>query len=353
MVGGRLNSAAPIRIGMTSDVLGFGSATHAAAHVAHMHGAEFFFFKAEDIDAAGETILGHFFRNEAWEKRRTPFPDVVANVLANAVTTEAWRALERACRMTTPYLGGKMAIEQALRRSGAFDDLLIPTARVESADHIVDELARHQRVVVKPEFGNRGRDIVYVAEQDGGFHIRVDGTDQQLALPELKAFFAKRLGHESYIVQQYVVSRTALGLPFDIRIHVRRDGNAQWRRVYINARIGSGTTIAANLATGGSFANLEPFLKHRFGAAADQLYGRIKRLTRDFPPAFQALYPGRTIPALGLDVGIDEKGDLRLFEVNSNPSPQFAPFMDHMWRIAYAIYLVKNPHAPDGVIRGD
>jgi hypothetical protein len=348
-----MSATPPIRIGMTSNLFGLGSTAMAVAHAAHMRGAEFFFFKLDDVDPADESIGGMFFRSGRWEKQRTAFPDVVDNSTAGQLSGERWEALIGKCRITTPFLGGKLAVDRALRSSGKFEDLLVPTAKVENPDQLIEEVGRLKRVVVKPEFGGQGRGIIFIAEKGGGYFVNVDGSSKGLARAELDAFMARRLAAESHIVQQYVASRTARGQPFDVRIHVRRDGNADWQHVYSYVRLGAGTSVAANLAKGGALAKPKYFFKDQYGAAADKVMERMAMVTAQFPPLFQSLFPGRTIPALGIDVGLDEEGRPRLFEVNSNPSAEYVPFNDHMWRIGYAIYLVENPGVPDGVIRGD
>ncbi len=348
-----MSGGSPVRIGMASDLLGLGSTTLAIAHAAHMRGADFFYFKPEDVDLAEETIAGHFFQDGGWVRKRTAFPDVVQNEMSGEFTGDTWEALIRKCRITTPYLGSKLEVDQAMRASGQFDQLLIPTAKVESPEHFVDEVGRHERAVAKPDKGTQGRGVFYAAKKKGSFFVNADGVSKELTLAELKAFVATRLADESLIVQQYVASRTAHGQPYDVRIHVRRDDKAEWQVGLINARIGSGTSIAANLATGGSLAKIKPFLSRQFGPAAARVYTRVGAVAKNFPPAFQSLFPGRTIPTLGIDIGLDEQGRPRFFEVNNCPSAQFAPFNDHMWRVGYAIYLVENPGVPDGVARGD
>lgn len=342
---------APIRIGMTSTVMGRGWAALAAAHVARARGVDFFFFRPTDVDRASETIDGHFFEDGRWVRRRTDFPDVVDNSTMEALTSEPWRTLSRRARITTPYLGGKLAVDRVLRASGQFDRILIPTVAAESPDHIVDLLDRYGRIVVKPDYGGKGRGIVYAAKEGHRFILNLDFGDRQCTLAELRSLFAEPLERESHIVQQYVASRTATGQPFDVRIHVRRDGLGQWRGVYIVARIGTAAGITSNFATGGSLTEGQAFLKYRFAPDGDAVWARVLQLSKQFPPAFQALYPGTTIPALGLDLGFDDEGNPLLFEVNSNPSPQFTPFCDDMWRVDYAIYLAKHPDVPDGVNR--
>src|SRR5215210_7694228 len=105
-------SATPIRIGMTSNVFGLGSTALAAAHVAHTQGAEFFFFRLDDVDPVAGTIEGMFFHNGGWERRKTLFPDVVDNAMLGDITAPGWPALVRNCRITTPCLGGKLAVDQ-------------------------------------------------------------------------------------------------------------------------------------------------------------------------------------------------------------------------------------------------
>ena len=55
------------------------------------------------------------------------------------LTGEGRQALVRKCRITTPFLGGKLMVDKAMRASGKFEDLLVPTTRVDSADQLLDE----------------------------------------------------------------------------------------------------------------------------------------------------------------------------------------------------------------------
>jgi glutathione synthase/RimK-type ligase-like ATP-grasp enzyme len=257
----------------------------------------------------------------------------------------------RSCRVTTPRLGGKFEVDRRMRTVEAFADLLIPTTNAGTVDVLMAQLAEHDAIVVKPIFGALGRDVIFIARDKDGYRANVGGRNLRLSEALLREYYAKRLEGRGYLIQKYIVSRTRQQLPFDTRVHVRRNGRGEWELVRIWGRIGSGRDITSNTAAGGSGSGGLELLGNIYGADAARLYDGLLRLADSFPPAFQSLYPDRAIDALGLDVGFDPDGKPWLFEVNVYPSAQWCEIEDAVPRIGYALYLANNPDRQDGAVR--
>lgn len=149
----------------------------------------------------------------------------------------------------------------------------------------------------------------------------------------LEQYVAKK-----YIVQPYIQSRTEEGLPFDIRIHVRRGKDGQWMPVKVYPRIGRGDGITSNLSQGGSIAQLKPFLKRQFMQNSIKIEKELNKLAVEFPTYFQRAYD-KPLAALGLDIGIDEKGKLWLFEVNPYPGSTMFELESQQVAMGYAKYI--------------
>lgn len=340
-----------VSIGMLRSRNGPDATALAGAHAALMQGAKFFFFNPEDVDLAARTIQGRFYEGDAWVRRETAFPDVVENDTFVTRLPELWPALVGSCRVTTPRLGGKLEVDRRMRSVGAFADLLIPTTNAETVDVLLAQIAEHGAVVVKPIFGALGRDVIFVERDGDGFRANLGGGTLRMSETGLRDFYARKVGGRGYLIQKYIVSRTRQNLPFDMRIHVRRGGRAEWELIRIWGRIGSGRGITSNTSAGGSGSGGLELLANIYGAEAKRLYDALLQLTDTFPPMFQSLYPDRAIDALGLDVGLGPDGKPWLFEVNVYPSAQWCEIEDAVSRIGYAIYLANNPDCQDGAVR--
>lgn len=329
-----------------------GAVAVAMAHAALHQGAEFFFFNPQDVDVEDETIDGQFYEDCEWKRRRTPLPDVVENSPIMSVPPKVWEMLVRRARITTPPLGGKLNIDQRMRKAGLFPELLIPTSPLRSADDLVQQIDLHEQVIVKPVFGSGGRSVMYFTTHQDGYRGNFRGRNWKLSEKALRRFHANQLGAEPYLVQKFIRSVTRAGLPFDIRLHIRRDRRAHWHLVGGWARIGAGRTFTSNTATGGSYCRSLPFLQGRFGSERGaEIEASLTDMAYQFSSGFQALYDDRAIDALGLDIGLDETGKPWLFEVNNFPGAEGCEIEDAVPRIGYAIYLAGHPDELDGVLR--
>ena len=90
-------------------------------------------------------------------------------------------------------------------------------------------------------------------------------------------------------VREPTKSVTKTGLPFDVRLDVRRNGRVEWQTVGVYPRIGSGRTITSNMSTGGSVGDLRKFLSDRFGEQAGAIRRKLMKLASEMPPSFQKL----------------------------------------------------------------
>jgi hypothetical protein len=324
----------------------------AMAHAALHQRADFFFFNPQDVNVADGTINGQFYEDCGWTRRLTPLPDVVENNPVMSVPSDVWEMLVRRSRITTPPLGGKLNIDQRLRQAGLFPDLLIPTSPLGSADELVRKIEVHGQVIVKPVYGSKGRSVMYFEARQDGYRGNFRGRNWILSEEGLRRLHANQLCSEPYLVQKFIRSVTRAGLPFDIRLHIRRNRRADWHLVGGWARIGAGHTVTSNTATGGSYCRSLPFLQARFGSERGaEMEASLADLAYRFSAAFQGLYDDRAIDALGLDIGLDEAGKPWLFEVNNFPGAEGCEIEDAVPRIGYAIYLARHPDRLDGVVR--
>jgi len=314
----------------------------AMAHAAAVQGAKLYFFTPADVDTKNRTISGLFYTDGTWIRETTAYPDVLENDELARSAKQVWSDLTSEIPITTHKLGGKVAVMRLMQNAGLYPEMLIPGDVINRYSDFIERLYQFGSSVVKPARGAMGKDISFFSKTEKGFNANISGESVFLDNTSVQRFYDHRIRGRNYLHQKYIESRTSGGLPFDIRLHVRRDQWGEWKTVKIYARIGSGNSIASNLSAGGSMAAAPSFLRHHFGQKSEAIMAELTQLAHDFPIRFQKLYPDQMLDALGIDIGLDGMGKPWLFEVNSYPGAMFFELEDAVPRIGYAIYLAKR-----------
>jgi glutathione synthase/RimK-type ligase-like ATP-grasp enzyme len=347
-----MSSEPPVTVAMMRSRQPPDTTAVALAHTALMQGARFFFFNPRDVDLAARRISGRFYENGTWRRRVTGYPDAIDNDTYVPPIPEVWEEMVRCCRLTTPRMENKEAMYARLRKANLLADLLIPSVGAEGPETLVEQIALHGSIVVKPIGGRRGEDVMFLQRHGAAYRGNFNGRNWILKGSDLPSFYERMMRKQPFLVQKYVHSRTAQGLPCDLRLVIRRGAGGAWQHVRLVGRIGSGRTVTSNVSGGGSVCDGAVLLRNRLPKQADRLLARLEVIARDFPPAFQALHQGYSFDAIGLDIGFDEDGTPWLFEVNSGPADTYWEMQDAVPRMAYAMFLARNPDHPDAIVRG-
>ena len=309
----------------------------AAAHAAKMIDCNFFFFHPTDVNFESRKIMGLFYEDGEWVRRETEFPDVVDNSPSRREYRETFNRLSKEVPFTMRRIGNKDVVNNRIKQDAVFAKYIIPSNKITSVEDILAFLKEYDAIVVKPAGGNRGKGIHFIAKTEEGFILNVDSVTKEIKREEMQDHLAPLI-KRSMIVQPFIQSVTKEGLPFDIRLHVRRGMEGKWKTVKIYPRIGNGDGIVSNLSQGGSIGRIRPFLKHQFGEKWLTIWKELNELASAFPNYFQKSYD-EPLDALGLDIGIDSDGRLWLFEVNSFPGSTMFELEAQQVAMQYAKHL--------------
>jgi hypothetical protein len=291
-------------IGMMRAIRRPGTAARAAAHAAHVFGADFCLFNPTEVDFQASRLSGWLYDRTQWRRGEWPLPDVVINDLSSVLKPRIWKQLSRRVPFTSPPIGDKEEIFQRMEKGGFYKELQIPTIKLSSFRDFEGFLTRHQKIVVKPQNGAWGRNVFYVGIEGDRIRTNNGETWELLDRSEGSTLYEKYVGDKAFVAQQYVDSLTRSGLPFDIRLHVRRGHTGEWSVIQVYPRIGGGRSITCNVSAGGSVAPLRAFLQAQFGEnKGNSIRRELLKLARQMPVKFQALYQDRMIDALGIDIG--------------------------------------------------
>lgn len=283
-------------------------------------GVDFFFFNPEDVNFKTKTINGLFYINGRWRRQETGFPLAVDNEVTH--DQKFMQALDQESYLACHLIGSKQQVFERLKKAGGFDEVLIPYVTIRSLNDIYDFMKEHGHILLKPIVSNQGRNIYTVRTVNKKLEITTDETTERMNKTEFEKFYTEVLKPRVYLAQPFIESKTLQGDPFDVRMHVRKNINGDWRSAAIYPRIGIGKGVTSNISQGGGVSPLNSFLKTKFGDKWQDVWKNLEEVSNWFPKRFEELYE-YDFDAFGIDFGLDENGKLWLFEVNTSPGVKY------------------------------
>lgn len=334
--------------------------SYAFAAVAKAEGVDFFYFTPKRVNFTTRTIQGKVLENGIWQEKTLPFPDVIYNAGSPeklAVSKEIINTLKKEIPFTTHSIGNKWNVTRRLKEAKEFAHYLIPSEIVSKVDAFHLFMAKHKKIVFKPVEGRKGKGIYFISKVGTNFTIQHDTKEQQMTPTQLEVFLKERLAEETYIVQPYIQSKMKSGQVYDFRIHVQKNGEGKWVITTAYPRIAPSGSIIPNINNGGYTNYLEPFLELEYQEEAYNMKRTLEHfglsLARHLDEIQMQKF-GEVIDEIGIDVGVDEKQKLWIYEVNWRPGcpPTFYLELDVVKNtIQYAVYIAKHQREIDEKIR--
>ncbi|MFZ3589269.1 YheC/YheD family protein [Bacillus sp. DJP31] len=316
---------------------------YACAAVAKMEGSMFYYFTLNNVKLDPEYIIGHIHENGEWIERHFPFPDVIYNACSprNRSERKIYRELKKKIPFTSHPIGNKFSVYKRMQNSGKFEDVLIPSHEVSKGHEVMEYIFEYESVVIKPKKGSKGKEIMFVEQKPESLLLTENSKTEEVSIEEANKRIQKRLSTRSYILQPYIHCKTKNGNPFDFRIHIQKNGTGVWSINEIYPRIGKREGIVSNIHSGGYRTSLFDFLKEEYPITYQRIYRSLESLALEFPMNFEKLYECQ-FDELGIDVGLQNGNQLKLFEVNWRPGCRNRELETAKYLIDYAMYLAKN-----------
>lgn len=338
------------RIGMLVDEKEVDQLAVACAYVAHYENVHFYYFTPKDIDFNEMLIRGYFYENNEWVAKIVDYPDAIYDRLRlrgikgyNVIYEEL-----EGIPFTNEFCGNsisKLEVYDKLQATGKLDDVLIPYQKVDRVRDIFRSIQEYEKIILKPEVGSFVRGVHFISKVNRNEYFVAEGEnkhhyDEMMLNKYLKDLLKKG----TFIVQKYIETRTIDGQPFDIRVHMMKDGNGEWSFVNNYPRIGIHHASISITREEGYIGKIYGFLKRNFAEKiARELESHIEELALKVTHTFESLYEKR-ISELALDLAIDRKdAKLYLIEINVNkPGIVYYEFDVARHAIPYAIYLAES-----------
>lgn len=309
------------------------------------YGIDIIYSTPEDINIHKNLISGKMYKNNKWisvKKKLPPLIDAGSRAF-NRNTREITTYLRENTILTFDKKGtpSKARLQNELYKDNNFKHLVIPTENLDSFQTLVNFLEKHPSIILKPLTGQRGEGIYSISKQNDFYLLSYGKVEKKVNYNDVFEFYKKYLLDEKYILQKMIVSRTKNGDPFDCRIIVQKNGQAQWVIAKMLIRIGTGQKVISNTSHGGSISDPKPFLKDNFGSQWNGVYKKLNKLAVTLPSKIEEIKKTPSMD-LGLDIGINESGDLFLFEANNGASVKRLTSESAILRLEYYQYLIDT-----------
>ncbi|MBC5637937.1 YheC/YheD family protein [Ornithinibacillus sp. BX22] len=338
-----------VSIGMLVQENEINNLTIACAYVAKYENVHFFYFTPKDIDYDEMCIRGYFYQNKEWVPMIVNYPDVIYDRL-RARGIEGFHTVYEELEgipFTNQFYGNsisKLEVYDKLSAIEQLSDIMIPYQKVNRLKDIFHYIQEYGSVILKPEVGSFAKGVRYIEKLNIDRYRVADGENvNELSELSLSKYIRDVIKKGTFIVQKYIETRTKEGNPFDIRVHMMKDGNGEWSFVNKHPRIGTNYATITVFRSGGYVGELVAFLNRNYSQDKSSiLVSKIEERALNIASEFDALYENK-ISELGIDLAIDKDLNIYLIEVNVNkPGIVYYEFEVAKHAIPYAKYLSQK-----------
>jgi glutathione synthase/RimK-type ligase-like ATP-grasp enzyme len=263
-----------------------------------------------------KSVLGLCYKNKKYRLVRLPIPKVIHN-RAMALTPYLRKKLARLAQSRNVFNGqnrqDKLHIHKQLHTNKSIREYL-PVTMAYTRQQLVGAMGRFTSFFVKPTNSSFGNGIIKVIKNKGNWQLCWSNHPPKMVSQEKAlTFIDEKVGNQSYIIQKAISLATYQGRPYDLRVSAQRGDKGKWQVTGIAGKVAAKGRHVTNLANGGEARRCEVLFRasgfdiYRMKKAVEKVSLRIVESLSDRIPS---------MADVGLDVGIDHHGHIRLIEVN-------------------------------------
>ncbi len=280
-------------------------------------GMEPVFFHPTDVNFHKGTVRGYVWKESKLKPKRCPIPAVMHNRVLSGnprVRSDLKRLSKKGKMFNGIVVRNKERVHHLFWKNPELRKYLPETARF-SQSTMRAMLDRYPLIYVKPAIGSVGIGVVRIERQGDRFHFFSSKKRRVYTRARLEAELMKWVGGRRFLIQQGISLATYDGRTFDIRVSVQKDGTREWRVSGMVAKVANPKNKLSNLSRGGEAVAIDKVLARLFDEdtiqkVKEQIEHAAIRLARQYGRHFSSLAD------LGLDMGIDKKGNPYLIEAN-------------------------------------
>lgn len=287
-------------------------------------------FTPENINIESKKIKGERFviEKNSWISGSFDLPDFVYDRCFHGLSREHNDNREKInwLKEQSNFLGlglpGKWDVYQLLKNHPLLQAFFPETTRVTTSEEIIEHLERMEKIIIKPEFGSGGLGIYLLTKTKDSTIVSMTkkGTkyDRQFeSQSQLNKWLQHLINRYSYLCQPYLELSNQKNEPFDLRILLQKNERNQWIERGRGIRLGKQGHITSNLTMGGEALSLDTFIQKNPDTIPVSVEQTIQHILRTLPVETEAVF--QRLFELGIDLGIDKKGQIWILDINSKP----------------------------------
>lgn len=317
------------------------------------YGADLYYFYTWDVKE--DSITGMQLIDNQWVQGEFRYPDVIYDNTrrrGHERYEDAYRKLD-GIPMGHTLKGrgfGKTKIYNLIRHHEELKKNLIPFMTMKEPDKVMGFIEKHKRVILKPDGGYMGRNALTVQLTEDGIEV-FDQEQLHMFSREEMLQVIETLIPKKFCAQKLIRSETSHGYPFHIRVHLSKNGQNEWVVAFksVTLSLRPHIKITNSDSTYRGTSTWADFLLHRFGEKVD---GEMDNQLRDYGLELAAYLDeaiGGGFHELGLDIGVDKKNRIWLFEAGlALPRSPYYQMQLSVPAMAHCMYLYNEAQQSKG-----
>ncbi|WP_179298739.1 YheC/YheD family endospore coat-associated protein [Evansella halocellulosilytica] len=192
----------------------------------------------------------------------------------------------------------------------------IPTSAILNKESFLSFLIKYRSIALKPIFGAGGQGFYKISYEDGRTLIQSgDNSFSQMFHEQLQDVYEQL--HTNHFIEPYLIQPflplTKNNVPFDLRVVMQKRSPNVWKMIGMGYRFGKKGTLISNLTSGGHVKKNVHIPK----AQKSEFKRMFKTIKEELPKQIEKHHPA--VFEIGIDIGIEENGQMWILEVNSKP----------------------------------
>lgn len=222
-------------------------------------------------------------------------------------------------------LPNKWKVYSALKTNSDLAPFLPETSLLTNSQMIINELEKSSKIILKPASGSQGKGIIALFKHSNGITIQTQKNQKKIVKSisdtlKLTQWLDKVIINRPYLLQPFCSIQDSQGYPFDIRILLQKNEKGNWIEQGRGIRKGKYKHLISNLHGGGTTVPYEKWIKEiptpQRGYIEENINKIISILPNTLEESFGSLFE------IGVDISVDQQGQIWLLEVNSKPGRQ-------------------------------
>lgn len=305
----------------------------------YANGVDAVFFSINDLDMENEIVNSYAWTHKGLVREKTRLP----YFLEYGGGTTYREYFRSRVTLIDDFNLSKKAINELLIKT-ELANMVIPSVYTAVPQKVLAFTSIWKETIIKPLVGARGEGIICINPQSQNKFLFTDANQNgcTLSYEESLEKLAELYSGTTVIAQPRLHFINKDGQTMDFRINTTKDGEGNWKTVFIIPRT-SRDSIVSNFSHGGYASMLEPTLKLDYMENADKVLEALEMIANKLPPLVENA-SGCNVLSLGIDVGFDyETLNPYIIEVNYVPKLTFPDKLKYYYiQSDYITYFVNK-----------